>query len=170
MIYAFIAAALVYRFAMLAVPIRNEKVLRAGGAIEHGATNSSLLAIAHIAFYVAASVEGMVRGPGFDAVTGIGLAICLFGAAMLFVVPRLLGGLWRVKLLIARDHELVTPPLFRVVRHPNCYLNILPELVGYALTLHAIATLIVGIAIYLLPLTMRIRLEERVTRDTFARY
>lgn len=170
MIYAFIAAALVYRFAMLAVPIRNEKVLRAGGAIEHGATNSSLLAIAHIAFYVAASVEGMVRGPEVDAVTGIGLAIYLFGAAMLFVVSRLLGRLWAVKLLIARDHEFVTHPLLRRVRHPNYYLNFLPELVGYALTLHAIVTLTVGLAIYLVPLAMRIRLEERVMRDTLAHY
>ncbi|MGN6124484.1 MAG: isoprenylcysteine carboxylmethyltransferase family protein [Sphingomonas oligoaromativorans] len=170
MIYAFIVAAFVYRFTMLAVSIRNEKVLRAGGGIERGPTNSSLLAIAHIAFYVAGSVEGIVRGPGFDAVTGIGLAIYLFGAAMLFVVSRLLGRLWTVKLLIARDHELVTHPLFRAGRHPNYYLNILPELMGYALTLHAIVTLIVGIAIYLVPPAMRIRLEERVMRDTFARY
>lgn len=170
MLYIFIAAAFVYRFAMLGVSIRNEKALRRDGAVEHGAANSKALAAAHIAFYVAASIEGVLRAAPFDVVSGFGLAIYLFGAVMLFVVSRLLGRLWTVKLLIARDHRLVTHPLFRLVRHPNYYLNILPELVGYALTLHAFVTLVVGLAVYLIPLTTRIRLEERVMRQAFTDY
>jgi isoprenylcysteine carboxyl methyltransferase (ICMT) family protein YpbQ len=169
-LYGFIVLAFVYRFAMLAVSIRNEKALRQSGAIEHGAGNSKALAIAHIGFYVAASIEGIERSAPFDAVSAIGLAIYLFGAIMLFVVSRLLGRLWTVKLIIARDHELVTHPLFRTVRHPNYFLNILPELIGYALSLHAYATLLIGIPIYLVPLTIRIRQEERVMREVFAAY
>jgi isoprenylcysteine carboxyl methyltransferase (ICMT) family protein YpbQ len=169
-IYAFIVAAFVYRFVMLAVSIRNEKALRAGGAKEFGAGNSKALAGAHIAFYLAASAEGIVRDSRFDFISALGLVLYLVGAVMLFVVARLLGRLWTVKLLVARDHELVTHPLFRTVRHPDYFLNILPELVGYALTLHAFATLVIGLAVYLVPLTQRIRLEERVMRDTFATY
>jgi isoprenylcysteine carboxyl methyltransferase (ICMT) family protein YpbQ len=75
-----------------------------------------------------------------------------------------------VKLIVARDHELVTHPLFRHVRHPNYYLNILPELVGFALALHAFATLLVGLPLYLVVLTMRIREEERVMTERFADY
>lgn len=170
MIYAFIAAALVYRFAMLAVSVRHEKALRRDGAREYGAANSSLLAIAHVAFYLAAAAEGIARASAFDAISAAGLAIYLFGAVMLFVVARLLGRLWTVKLLVARDHQLVTHPLFRLVRHPNYYLNILPELVGFALTLHAFGTLAIGIPLYLVPLVVRIRQEERVMRETFAAY
>jgi len=169
-IYGFILLAFAYRFAMLAVSIRNEKALRRGGAIEHGTPNTKLLAVTHIGFYIAASVEGLVRATRFDAISAIGLAVYLFGAVMLFVVARLLGRFWTVKLLIARQHTLVVHPLFRIVRHPNYYLNILPELVGYALTLHAFFTLVVGVAFYLVPLTARIRLEERVMRETFERY
>ncbi len=168
--YLLIIPAFIYRFAMLAVSIRNEKALRRNGAQEYGAANSKWLAIAHIAFYVAASVEGVVRGAPFDVISGIGLAIYLFGAVMLFVVSRLLGRLWTVKLLIARDHTLVTHPLFRAVRHPNYYLNILPELIGFALTLHAFCTLGYGLLIYLVPLTIRIRQEEAVMRKSFAGY
>lgn len=166
----FIVLAFAYRFAMLAVSIRHEKALRAAGAVEHGARNTLALTIAHIAFYLSATVEGLVRAAPIDAVSGFGFAIYLFGAVMLLVVVRLLGRLWTVKLLIARDHQLVTHPLFRLVRHPNYFLNILPELVGFALTLHAYCTLVAGLVVYLVPLTIRIRQEERAMRETFAAY
>jgi isoprenylcysteine carboxyl methyltransferase (ICMT) family protein YpbQ len=166
----FIVAAFVFRFAMLAVSIRNEKSLRRNGAVEHGASNSKALAAAHVAFYLAASAEGVWRAAPFDAVSRCGLAIYLFGAVMLVIVSRMLGRFWTVKLLVARDHDLVTKPLFSAVRHPNYYLNILPELIGFALTLHAYATLVIGLAIYLVPLTIRIRLEEKVMRARFKDY
>jgi isoprenylcysteine carboxyl methyltransferase (ICMT) family protein YpbQ len=166
----FIVAAFVFRFAMLAVSIRNEKALRRNGAVEHGASNSKALAAAHVAFYLAASAEGIWRAAPFDAISVSGLAVYLFGAVMLVIVSCMLGRLWTVKLLIAQDHDLVTTPLFSAVRHPNYYLNILPELIGFAVTLHAYTTLVVGLAVYLVPLVIRIRLEERVMRRRFANY
>ena len=169
-IYLFIVAAFAYRFAMLAVSIRNEKRLKAEGATEFGASTSRWLAIAHVAFYLAATAEGLLRASPLDAVSAAGFAIYLFGAIMLFVVSRLLGRFWTVKLIIARDHALVTHPLFRRVRHPNYFLNILPELIGYALTLHAFVTLVVGLIVYAVPLTLRIRQEEAVMRKSFADY
>jgi len=169
-IIIFIVAAFAFRFAMLAVSIRNEKRLRAEGAIEYGASVSRWLAIAHVAFYLGATAEGLVRDAPVDAVSVAGFVIYLFGAVMLLVVSQLLGRLWTVKLMIARDHRLVTHPLFRMVRHPNYFLNILPELIGYALTLHAYATLVAGLIIYAAPLTLRIRQEEQVMREIFAQY
>lgn len=168
--YTFVAVALIYRFAMLAVSIRHEKALRVAGAVEYGAGNSKVLALTHVAFYLAAAVEGALGDWQPDALAGFGFAVYLFGAVMLLVVSRLLGRLWTVKLFIAPDHQLVTHPLFRLVRHPNYFLNILPELVGYALTLHAFHTLVVGLPLYLIPLVIRIRQEEAAMRQTFAAY
>lgn len=170
MLILFIVLAFAFRFAMLAISLRNEKILKRDGAVEHGARNSKVLAGAHVAFYLAASYEGLSRAAEFDAVSAVGLAVYLFGATMLLVVAKTLGRFWTVKLLIARDHRLVTSPLFRTVRHPNYYLNILPELIGFALTLHAYVTLAVGLAFYLVPLAIRIRLEEGVMRQRFDRY
>lgn len=170
MLIPFIIAAFIFRFAMLAVSIRNEKALRHNGAVEYGARNSSLLAAAHVAFYVFATIEGVWRSAPFDGVSATGLMLYLFGAAMLLVVAHRLGRFWTVKLLIARDHALVTTPLFRFVRHPNYYLNIIPELIGFALTLHAYDTLAIGLPIYLVPLVIRITLEERTMRDRFSEY
>jgi isoprenylcysteine carboxyl methyltransferase (ICMT) family protein YpbQ len=48
------------------------------------------------------------------------------------------------------------------MKHPNYFLNILPELVGLCLVLGAFVTLIVGIPLYSILLFMRIRLENRL--------
>ena len=166
----FVIAAFVFRFAMLGVSIRNEKALKAAGAREFGTKNSLWLALTHVAFYVAAAWEGLSRGEAFDAVSALGLCIYLFGAVSLVAVVRILGRLWTVKLLIAREHVLIRHRLFRLFRHPNYYLNIVPELIGFALTLHAFGTLVVGGALYAIPLVIRIRQEESVMRQTFPEY
>ncbi|RVB74085.1 MULTISPECIES: isoprenylcysteine carboxylmethyltransferase family protein [unclassified Mesorhizobium] len=170
MLILFIIAAIVFRIVMLAISVRNEKALRQNGAIEYGSRNSRWLALAHVAFYIAASIEGLARPTSLDLVTIIGLVLYGFGAVMLLVVSFLLGRLWTIKLMIARDHVLITHPLFRWVRHPNYYLNILPELFGFALTLHAFVTLVVGLAIYAVPLGIRIFQEERAMRKHFPGY
>ena len=83
---------------------------------------------------------------------------------------RSLGRFWTVKLLIARDHRLVSNPLFRWVRHPNYFLNILPELASFAVALDAYVTLIIGLPLYLMPLMIRIRQEEAAMSARFDRY
>ncbi len=89
--------------------------------------------------------------------------------SIIFVI-RLLGRLWTVRLLIAPNHSLIRHPLFRIVRHPNYYLNILPELAGFALVLHAYLTLLIGLPLYLIPLVTRMHQEEAVMRRNFTDY
>lgn len=167
---AFCVIAVILRLTTLAISIRHERALKANGAVEIGAGNSTLLALTHIAFYVAAIVEGSLRAAPTDLITWIGLVLYVFSMLMLLMVIRLLGRFWTVKLLIAQDHELVTHPLFRWVRHPNYFLNILPELVGFSLALHAWVTLVVGLVVYTVPLTIRIRQEEKAMAARFERY
>ena len=88
----------------------------------------------------------------------------------LVTVMRMLGRFWTVKLLIAADHLLVRNWLFHTVKHPNYYLNILPELIGLTVALHAFMTLMIGVPLYLIPLSIRIREEERVMRHRFESY
>lgn len=173
---AFCVVAVILRLTTLAISIRHERALKADGAVEIGAGNSTFLALTHVAYYVAAIVEGSWRGTAadgvaaYDGVTWAGLALYAFGMVMLLLVIRILGRFWTVKLLIARDHELVTHPLFRRIRHPNYFLNILPELVGFALALHAWWTLVIGLILYAVPLIIRIRQEEAAMAAKFERY
>jgi isoprenylcysteine carboxyl methyltransferase (ICMT) family protein YpbQ len=166
----FAALAVLLRLASLAVSIRHERALKAAGAVEYGAANSKLIALAHVAFYAAAIYEGLSEPHPLDPVTVAGVLLYGVSMAMLVWVVRLLGRFWTVKLLIARDHALVTHPLFRLVRHPNYFLNILPELIGLALALHAWRTLVVGLPLYLIPLIIRMRQEERAMRELFVAY
>ncbi|NID14759.1 isoprenylcysteine carboxylmethyltransferase family protein [Luteibacter yeojuensis] len=164
---AFTVFAVVCRVASLAVSLRHEAALKRAGAVEYGALNSNLLAVCHVVFYVAAIWEGWARGPELDGTAVVGIALYLLALLFLFYVIRLLGRLWTVKLIIAPDHELVTHPLFRVVRHPNYFLNIVPELIGLTLALHSYRTLAIGLPIYLVPLIVRIVQEEKAMRARF---
>lgn len=171
MLWLFVLIAAILRIASVVISSRNERQLRAAGAIELGATNSRVLAGAHVAFYLGAILERLLSGPwAFDMVALAGLVLYLFGMAALGAVVRGLGRFWTVKLILAEDHKLVTSPLFRLVRHPNYFLNILPELIGFALMLHAYTTLIIGLPLYLIPLVIRIRQEERAMHERFPAY
>ncbi len=166
----FVVLAGVLRVAALLVSIRNEKRMKAAGAAEYGAGTSTALALAHIAFYLASIAEGFWRSAPVSAVTFAGLI--LYGLAMcaLIWVMVTLGRFWTVKIIIAKDHDLVTNRLFRLIRHPNYYLNMVPELIGFALALQSYATLFLGLPVYLAILLRRIRQEEKAMREAFQAY
>ncbi len=156
------------RVSSVLVSRRHETVLRRTGAVEHGALNTKLLALAHGLFYVACLGEGIARHAQFDKVSLVGLVIYACAIGMLVWIVQLLGPLWTVKIMIAKKHVLNRHWLFRSVRHPNYFLNILPELFGFALMFHAYLTLVVGLPVYLVFLVIRIRQEEAAMRHLFS--
>lgn len=170
MVIVFFGTAFLFRVATLGVSIRHEKVLKRNGAIEYGSFNSLILALCHVGFYVCALGEGLYKDAGVDSITIAGMILYLFSAVVLLHVIRLLGDMWTVKLIISPRQVLVTHPIFRFVRHPNYFLNIIPELAGLALVFHSFVTLLVGLALYLIPLSVRIKEEETVMRAKFATY
>jgi isoprenylcysteine carboxyl methyltransferase (ICMT) family protein YpbQ len=164
----FIAVAICFRLTTLAISIRNEWALKRAGGQEFGKTNSVVLTLAHIAFYVSAISEYLwfpTNAP--DVISLLGVLIYAFGVLVLVAVIRALGRVWTVKLIIANGHVLVTGGLYRLMRHPNYFLNILPELVGLALALNAFTTLLIGLALYAIPLAIRIREEDRLMATAF---
>jgi isoprenylcysteine carboxyl methyltransferase (ICMT) family protein YpbQ len=169
-IRVFVVVAFVFRLGTLGISVRNERRMKAEGAREFGRGNSLALGILHTAIYVAAIGEGVWREAQVDAASIAGMVLYAIGALGLVVVIRTLGKFWSLKLLIAKDHVLITHPLFRVMRHPNYFVGILPELVGFCVALHAWVTLAVGMPLYLVSLGLRIRLEEQVMRQEFAGY
>jgi isoprenylcysteine carboxyl methyltransferase (ICMT) family protein YpbQ len=167
---AFFIVAAALRLYSWFISKRNEARLRAEGAEEFGAGISRVLAVLHITFYTAALIEGLWRGSQVDAITWLGFALILFSVLMLAYVIHELGNLWSVKVLLASGHTLKQSWLFRTVRHPNYYLNILPELVGVALVMKAWLVLAILFPCYLAVLFQRIKLEEQVMRQHFPQY
>jgi isoprenylcysteine carboxyl methyltransferase (ICMT) family protein YpbQ len=169
-ILLFFVAAGALRLGTLAVSIRNERHLKGRGAVEHGAGVTSLLAAFHVGFYPASFIEAWTRGTPADVLTYGAMTLYVASMAVLFHVISQLGELWTVKLIVANGHRLNQSPLFRWVRHPNYFLNIIPELIAVAFIAKAWVTLATVFPVYLLLLTGRIVQEERVMRRTFREY
>jgi isoprenylcysteine carboxyl methyltransferase (ICMT) family protein YpbQ len=167
-IVAVIAA---FRIWTLYVASTNEKRLKAQGAKEYGLGSTLAIWIATGAVYGGSVIEGDVyRHAQFDGIAAIGLAIYIFSALALIWVIRTLGPFWSGKVLIAPGHQLVVHPIFRAIKHPNYFLNMIPELVGFSIMLHAWITLAIGLPIFLVTLYFRIRVEEWALKGKFEAY
>ncbi|MDL2403387.1 isoprenylcysteine carboxylmethyltransferase family protein [Rhizobium mayense] len=166
----FVIIAFVWRISTVVISTINERALKASGAREVGAANSVFLALAHLVFYIVATVEGATRTDVNFTVSEIGFVIYLVSALALISVLRSLGRLWTVKIIINERQPFVRTGLFSWVRHPNYFLNIIPELIGFALAMNAYRTLIVGLPLYCIPLVIRIRQEEAAMSEAVPGY
>lgn len=161
------------RLISIFISARTEKRLKQLGATEFGSKNSKFLVLAHFAFYAAALTEGYRKGAFFhDNITVAGTVLYCFAIAVLYYVIYALRHIWTVKLIIAPSHVhfINRGWLFRYIKHPNYYLNIIPELIAVTLIFHAWYTLIIGLPVYLIPLIIRIRQEEQVMGHRFQQY
>lgn len=164
-IYLIVVGIFMLRLFFLKESKKNEKSILEAGGMEYGKENSKRLTILHILFYVGCLTEAIIRKTEFDMMSAVGTALLFFSICMLYTVIRLLSGIWTVKLMVAKNHKFNDHWLFRVVKHPNYFLNIVPELVGLALLCHAkYVSLIIG-PLYAVVLYIRIREENRVLKE-----
>lgn len=149
------------RLYSLFISIRHAKQLQFNGATEYGKHNSTWLALTHIAIYVIATIEAWLHQTTMNSLSIIGLVLMTFAYMILFMVIKTLGPIWTLKLYILPKHPIIKSGLFKITKHPNYFLNIVPELIGLLLLTQAIfaAPLLLPYA-YLL--WNRIRQEERM--------
>ncbi|MED4953646.1 isoprenylcysteine carboxylmethyltransferase family protein [Paenibacillus sp. FSL R5-0527] len=149
---------------------RNEAKIIAGGGVEYGQTNSKLLIVVQFLIYISTIVYAFVMDVPIGSHTYIGLLIYAVAMAFLVYVIRTLGRFWTFKLYIAKDHELIESPLFKYVRHPNYFLNIIPEVLSFAIISKAWIVFAPLFTLHLLTLFNRIRLEEKMMKQKFQQY
>lgn len=157
----------VVRLLFLGVSIRNEKHLIANGAQQVGEKTSKILAVAHIAYYFAALISAYYTQISFNWISGLGAVVVTLSLLVLWYIIRELGEIWTVKVYIAKSHKINRSWLFSTFKHPNYFLNIIPELIGVALLCQAWYVLLFGLPIYGVILMMRIRQEEDAMRHLF---
>lgn len=164
----------ILRFYTLIISKKNEQKLKAMGAVAYGTSNSTLLVIAHFGYCIACLVEGILNHKAFmaDQTTSAGIILYFLSIVVLYYVIYSIRHVWTVKLIIAPKayHTVNKNFLFKYIKHPNYFLNIIPELIGFAFMFHAYFTLIIGLPIYLIPLTIRIIQENRIIKDHFENY
>ncbi|OFU78298.1 hypothetical protein HMPREF3110_07520 [Staphylococcus sp. HMSC10C03] len=149
----------IIRLYSLSISIRHERELIAQGAVQCGAKNSKYLALLHILIYVASFVYATIAQPAFNVVSQIGLVLLIVSYMMLFWVIRTLGPIWTLKVYILKEHHIVKSGLFKFVKHPNYFLNIIPELIGVILLTQAYPVSVLLIP-YAVSLYVRIQQEE----------
>nr|WP_050897405.1 isoprenylcysteine carboxyl methyltransferase family protein [Streptococcus ictaluri] len=153
------------RLVFLKKSMANEKAILAKGGQEFGVQNTQFLTLLHIMIYVFALAEAYLKQITFDWLSFLGLLLMIVSVIVLFEVTRILGDLWTVKLMLAKEHPYVDHWLFRRFKHPNYYLNIAPELLGIVLLCHAQITAMLLFPCYLLVIYLRIREENKLLAE-----
>ncbi|KXT82500.1 isoprenylcysteine carboxyl methyltransferase family protein [Streptococcus panodentis] len=159
------ALVFVLRLVFLRTSSRNEQAILAAGGREYGVKNSTIMKYLHILFYLLCLGELVLRRPDFDGISLLGAVLLAFSMLMLYLVAKLLGPVWTIKLMLVKDHKFVDHWLFRNVKHPNYFFNVVPELLGLALLCHAYLALFLLFPIYCITLYVRIKEEEQLLRE-----
>lgn len=151
----------------------NERRLGKKGSIEFGQRNSRMLIITHFMYYIACISERYVKNTCYrDNISMVGLTLYIASILVLYYVIYALKHVWTVKLIIMPPayHKINRTFLFKFFRHPNYFLNILPELIGLGLFFHSWVTMAAGLPVYFLLLAKRIHMEQKVMRRYFDDY
>lgn len=169
LIFFFFATAI--RLVSLIISVKNEKKLKRGNAVEYGIKNSKVLVLCHTFFYLSCMGESILLKKQFNNIFFLGgVGLFIFSMIMLSIVIISLKGMWTVKLIIAPVLKINTSFIFKYFRHPNYFLNIIPELVSISLICQAWFTLSIGLPLYFIPLAIRIVQEEKLMKKHFSNY
>lgn len=87
---------------------------------------------------------------------------------MIITAVRVLGKQWSFAARLIEEHELVKEGPYHIVRHP-IYTGMFGMLIATALALSHWIGLIIGIVVFMVGTSMRVRSEEKLLRDAFGR-
>ena len=160
---ATLSVVLLFMLGELRVSTRNERLLRARGAIEPPDPVYSWMRWAYPAVFVAMAVEGLWSGPPPGLVLVTGVVVFAIGKVVKLWAIGTLGERWTYKVLVLPGVPLVTGGPYRFVKHPN-YVGVLCELVGMALMTGARVAGPLGLVFFSWLLMRRIQAEERALK------
>ena len=143
---------------------RNERWLRAQGAVEPPGDVYRAMQMVYPGAFVVMAIEGAIAGSAPGATTLAGAALFVAAKALKFWAIASLGPRWSFRVLVPPGATSVTHGPYTWLRHPN-YVAVMGELAGMALLVGArisgpLATMAFGLLIWL-----RIRVENRALRQ-----
>jgi methyltransferase len=169
---AFVAATIVgFMLAELRVSLRNERRLRAAGAIEPPGDVYRTMAVLYPASFLLMAAEGAWRAaalsaePGGPSWAASGVALFAASKALKYWAIGTLGERWSFRVLVQPGRPLVTRGPYAYLAHPN-YVAVIGELAGTAMMVNAPVTGPVMIGAFALVLRRRVRVESLALRGT----
>ena len=152
------------RLLELALSRRNERLLRARGAVERGKRHYPLIVAMHSLWLLSTFVEGTLRGPGFPFYWPIPLALFLLVQPLRYWAILSLGESWNTRILVVPGAESVRRGPYRYLNHPN-YVVVVAEILTFPLIFGAWITALIFSILNTILLSARIREENRALRE-----
>ncbi len=152
----------IQRLLELGLSRRNERRLRARGAVERGRGHYPLIVALHALWLLSTAIEG---GRRTDARPGRGaLAAFLLAQPLRYWAITSLGEHWNTRILVVPGEKLVRRGPYRYIRHPN-YLVVATEVMALPLIFGARRTAFIFSILNASLLAIRIREEERALKE-----
>ena len=143
---------------------RNEKRLRARGAIERGRGHYPFMVAMHVLWLVSTLVEGLLRGPALPVYWPVPLALFLLVQPLRYWAVFSLGDNWNTKILVVPGAKPVRSGPYRYLDHPN-YVVVVVEILTFPLIFGAWLTALVFTVLNAAVLRVRIKEENRALRE-----
>ena len=166
MSFAWILAVLfLQRMGELALCRRNRRALIARGGKEFYPETYPVMVALHTFFFLSLAWESYPWRVPMDTRTTACLAGLVAVTALRYATIATLGGRWTTRIVFVPGSRVSRAGPYRFFRHPN-YLVIVLEFLLFPLLLRAPFTLVAFSLANLVVLRQRIRLEEKVLRET----
>ncbi|MEW6636294.1 MAG: isoprenylcysteine carboxylmethyltransferase family protein [Actinomycetota bacterium] len=152
------------RLLELALSRRNERRLRARGAVERGREHYPAIVALHGLWLISTLVEGLLRGPELAVYWPVAAGAFLLAQPLRYWAICSLGEHWNTRILVVPGARLVRRGPYRYFRHPN-YVVVIVEIAAFPLVFGAWMTALVFSALNAAVLYVRIRAENRALRE-----
>jgi methyltransferase len=143
---------------------RNERRLRARGAVERGAGHYPVIVAVHTLWLGSTLVEGLLRGPEIPVLWPLPLAAFLLVQPLRYWAILSLGMNWNTRVLVLPGGKLVRSGPYRFFPHPN-YVVVAVEILTFPLIFGAWITAVVFSLLNAALLYVRIRTENRALEE-----
>jgi methyltransferase len=153
------------RLVELLLSRRNERLLRARGAVETGREHYPLIVALHVLWLLSTLVEGLLRRPELPALWPIPLALFLLVQPLRYWAIFSLGEHWNTRILVVPGAALVRRGPYRYFKHPN-YVVVFVEILTFPLIFGAWITALVFSILNAALFYVRIREENRALAES----
>ena len=143
-----------------AIAARNDRALRAQGAVEPPGDVFAAMQFAYPAAFLVMIVEGHLRQVQPDRLVAAGAVVFVLAKALKYWAISTLGRRWTFRVLVPPGSSRIRRGPYRWVAHPN-YIAVALELTGTLLALHAFVTGPIAVAGFSLLMWRRVTIEEK---------
>ena len=164
--YVVISLIVVQRLIELLIAGKNEKWLRAHGAVEYGKEHYKFIVLLHSLFFISMIVEYNVSGKYYELnmINYFFLVFFLFLQLMRLWIIKSLGNYWNTKILRIPNAALVKSGLYKYFKHPN-YIIVSCEIFIVPMIFNLYFTAIVFSLLNALILSIRIDIENQALEN-----